>query len=243
MEPVRGDRAAPSHEDPSVRETMDSWREALENDPDMRSELERELVGLLGNAGDIASVSPDMLYALLQTRVRDLDGQISSIMLGMNERTQRAEDIGRQLSQMRNVQTFLQPHTNPDGNVRMDDQLDQTGFYSLCRAAGMSDADAVAAWTALTEASGGTNVRLDAAINTVLPSDGGDPMSVRLSTRQGVDNEIDNLNQDLQDCNRGNELLMIKLQSLMDQRKNVFATTSSMIKGTFDTLQQINGNF
>ncbi len=243
MEHIRTDRAAPAHATPTVEAATADWQADLENDPEMRSALERQLVALLGNASDIASVSPEMLFALLQTRARDLDGQISSIMLGMNERTQRAEAIGERLSEMRNVQTFLQPHTNSDGNVRLDDQLDQSGFYSLARAAGMSDSEARAAWSSMTADSAGTHVRLDAAINLVMPATvGGDAMSSRLSTRQGMDNEIDNLNQDLQDCNRGNELLMIKLQSLMDQRKQAFGTTTNLIKSGGETLDQIGRN-
>lgn len=204
----------------TVADAQARWEASLEEDPGMRAELDQRLVDLLGNAADIQSVSPEMLLALLQTRMRDLDGQIGSIMLGLNERTQRAEQIGQRLSEMRNVQTFLQPHMNSDGNVRMDDPLDQEGFYALCRAAGLSDAEAQSAWAGLTGPSAGTTVRLDAAIDHVMPAaEGAAPMSARLATRQGIDNEVDNLNQDLQDCNRGNELLMIKLQTLMDLRK------------------------
>ncbi|MFO0708646.1 MAG: hypothetical protein U0353_02345 [Sandaracinus sp.] len=199
--------------------------------------MEQRLIGLLGAAGDMSSVSPEMLLALLQNRMRDMDGQINTIMLGLNERTQRAEQIGERLSEMRNVQTFLQPHTNSDGTVRMDDPIDQDGFYALCRAAGLSDDEARAAWAAAT-ADGGLTVRLDRAIDTVMPATEGMPsVSSRLSTRQGCDNEIDNLNQDLQDCNRGNELLMIKMQTLMDQRKQCVELTSNMLNVNNQTLQ------
>jgi hypothetical protein len=228
---------------PTVSGAAADWRASLENDPRMRDELEQQMIALLGPAADIQSVSPEMLLALLQNRARDLDGQINSIMLGMNDRTQRAEQIGERLSEMRNVQTFLQPYTNSDGNVRRDDRLDQGQFYSLCRAAGLSEDEARTAWTALTAESSATTVELDTAIDHLFPtSDGGEPMSSRLSTRQGMDNEIDNLNQDLQDCNRGNELLMIKLQTLMDQRKQSFETTSNLLKIGGDTLERITGN-
>ncbi len=209
---------------------------SLRRDPEMREATEQRLLGLRGAACDMSSVSPEMLLALLQNRMRDMDGQINSIMLGLNERTQRAEQIGEQLSEMRNVQTFLQPHTNSDGAVRMDGPIDQYGFYALCRAAGLSDDEARAAWATAT-ADGGLTVRLDRAIDTVMPTtEGTRPMSSRLATRVGGDNEIDNLNQALQDGNRGNELLTIKLQTVMDQRKQALELTSNMLNVINQTL-------
>lgn len=226
MRTEASDRASSSARPPTVEDLHEEWEVGLDRDPAMREALEQRLVDLLGAASDISSVSPEMMLVLLQNRMRDMDGQINTIMNGLNDRTQRAEQIGQRLSEMRNVQTFLQPHMDSDGNVVMDHPLDQDGFFALCRAAGLSDDEAGGLWASIATSPEITSVRLDSAINMVMP--GCDPpMSERLASRMGIDNEIDNLNQDLQDCNRGNELLMIKLQTCMDQRKQALELASN----------------
>ena len=225
-------------------EAMVAWLAELENRPEMRSELERSLVGMLGAAGDIAAVSPQMLLTLLQNRMRDLDGQVSNIMNGLNERTQEAERISQELSRLRSVQTILSGRADDDGNIQMDGAgMTQTQFYEFCRAAGIDAEHAQAMWAEHASEGEVGVINLAEAIDLVLPADeGARPMSERLRSRQGIDNELDNLNQSLQDANRGTELIMIKLNTLMDQRKQQLELTSNMLNVMSDTMDRIGGN-
>ena len=225
-------------------EAMVSWLASLERRPEMRSELERSLVSMLGAAGDMSAVSPQMLLSLLQNRMRDLDGQVSTIMNGLNERTQQAEGISQDLSRLRSVQTILNGRADGDGNIQMEGAgMSQSQFYEFCRAAGLDADEAQAIWAEHASRGEVGVINMTTAIDTVFPVDeGARPMSERLSSREGIDTEIDNLNQSLQDANRGTELIMIKLNTLMDQRKQQLELTSNMLNVMSDTIDRIGGN-
>ena len=237
-------RGAAAGRAPTEDAATAAWLAELSNRPEMRSELERSLIGMLGAAGDIAAVSPQMLLALLQNRMRDLDGQVSTIMNGLNERTQEAERISQDLSQLRSVQTVLNGRADDDGNIEMDGAgMSQDQFYELCRAAGVDADDAQAMWAEHATPGEPGVINMATAVDVVLPVEPGErPMSERLSSRGGIDNEIDNRNLALQDANRGTELVMIKLNTLMDQRKQQLELTSNMLNVMSDTLDRIGGN-
>ncbi len=161
-------------------------------------------------------VTPEMILAIARRRINDLDEQVTTIMDELNSRTAAARVISDHLGELRNISTVLEPHFDTSGNLDLDA-------------------------TVTVEGGGTQTVRqyLESLVyGGVLTLEEANAVT----SRQGMQNLIDDANESLRDVNSGNEMLMIQLQSTMQARTSVVQTATNLLKTIDEASDSIVGN-
>jgi hypothetical protein len=185
---------------------------------------------------DVTAMSDESIIMLLTTRLRDVDSQIGSITQTLQQQTARAQSLGQEAQRLNALRGLLgnEPYMDPtSGNLRGDYALSQEEIASIAETIGVSpesvglDADG----------NGAVNLS-DVMLHITI---GGRSLH-GVSNREGFQLRADSLGEQIRDCNSGNEQLMIKLQSAMQQRTQIVQMATNMLKAGDEARDAVVGN-
>lgn len=160
-------------------------------------------------------MGPEAVVALMQIRLRDLDGQIAQLTNDMNRRTREAEALGERLQEQRALQQeadllgrgehgeYVRRDEPPEGWVPPRDGVTWDDYQN--------------------------------ALLERLRSEG-------ITNRDAMQRRIDATNEELRQLSSGNEMRMVRLQSLMQQRTSVIQAGSNMLKALDEATDAVVAN-
>lgn len=224
-------------------------REAMGDELDRaadRSELERLLADLAAGR-----IDPSVVLAMCESRLSDLNGQLAEKMRLISDATTEANAIGAEMLALREAQRFMDLHKAADGSFRLADVAEPGRRMTEAEWAAHIDAR-VAAGDILE----GERAFQIAAYNPDTAPWAVEPLTVRDYLRregldvvmEGMDNvadlatAIDTADERLRVANSGNEMLMVKLQALMQARTAVIQMTTNMLKAMDESVDSVVGN-
>lgn len=180
--------------------------------------------------------SANEILAMLQTRLRDLDTQIGQIMNSMQTRADDASDIASRLQARRELQEYCRGMEFEDeGNIRWsqfdDDIVNGTSPPAF-------EADGVTERKDYT-GTGPQIGQLEAGLVDRLRACGINPAEFN---RDALNDSIQTLDGELQRVNAGNEMMMVKLQSLTQQRTSAVQMATNMLAAQDEGTDSIVGN-
>lgn len=197
------------------------------------AEIDRLLAELRAGA-----VEPDMLLALCARRLDDLDQQIGELTTALQARTTRAEELGRELARMRETEMRFNEFENADGTYRTAHLADATEatIREWMTEWGFSEEEILARIEEMrprmAETVDGFNLedwrRITGNEHLLRTSDFDEAIAA-------IDGEMKRLNAD-------NEMLMMKLQSAMQQRTSMVQMTTNMLKAIDEGVDAVVGN-
>ena len=175
-------------------------------------------------ASVLAGVTPESIIMMLRMRMNDVDNQVSQITSQVTEKTNKAQELSRQLE----------------------------ALYALkeqCAAGG----SATSMYAAATDDTPTSQMELNGKMvsaHEYLQSFGiGDELKAKkgegnyaVYTTSQIDTLIDKKKQEIQTVNSGNELAMVQLQNLMQQRSQVISLGSNLLKSLNETKDSIIHN-
>lgn len=161
------------------------------------------------------SLNPEMVLHMVRRRLRDLDSQISGATDQLEQNTQRAELLTKQ----QQVLTAIRGAAASEGKIQPDQEFDIDGM--------MIEID-------------GTEMLASAWLERV----GLDPTKYPRSGTKIADLEsrIENIKSLAGRANSGNEMLMLQIQTLTQQRSQVIQLGTSLIKKIDDSSMAIARN-
>lgn len=171
-------------------------------DPTVPVDIEEIFNGPMFNYQGEVALNPEMILHMVRRRLRDLDTQISGATDELEQNTNRAELLSRQ----QQVLTAIRGAVGQEGVLEDDDDFSIGG-----RMIKIGDTEMLAsAW---------------------LESVGLDPMDFPPGTKlRKLDSEIDNIKTAAGRANSGNEMIMLRIQTLTQQRSQVIQLGTSLIK-------------
>jgi hypothetical protein len=161
-------------------------------------------------------VTPEMILAIAQRRINDLDAQVTTLMDELTRRTTAASEISTEIGELRTISSDLEAYYDANGNLN-----------PATRMTHMTPAPTVQEY-------------LDGLRSTGVIDDS--EHSAIMGGREGLDNLIQSGNDRLRDVNSGNEMLMIQLQSTMQTRTSVIQTATNLLKTIDEASDSIVGN-
>jgi hypothetical protein len=208
-------------------------------------------------------LTPEVIIALAQRNLQEMDGQIGNIVRIIEDKRGEADRRGREMNALRDFIEDLRASghvTDSDGTIRMNemDDGDAAGFRA---AIGLTTREELLRHV-------GDNATLRAKIEA-LPDgpvanfdDTFDDQEVEALFRQAVEDrygieipagsnsfnidvfetELDTLTEEQRLLNSENEMLMVQLQSRMQQRTQIIQLGSNMLKSIDEGLDAIIGN-
>jgi hypothetical protein len=151
------------------------------------------------------AVTPELLLQLAQNRLQDLDGQIRDVMAKMNERTELARSTSERLSMLRDAMSAMSSRYDSNGNFGGNPLTDTVVFR-------------------------GETMTVNELANRLHQSGVDSAGAASIGGRANLQNLIDAAGDELREINSGNELLMISLQSTMQQRTAIISSTTNLLK-------------
>ncbi len=151
-----------------------------------------------------ASLTPEVILAMMERRLQDMDRQIVECSQTIENSTRRADEVAGTLADRRALQQDLE-------RIPLDDD----GRFDWGRVPTGVDGPA-----------------LRSRLETLGLGD----------TPGAVQASIDGLNESLRRVNSGNEMLMVQLQSAMQERTSVIQMGSNMLKSLHEGTSAIVGN-
>lgn len=184
---------------------------------------EQDLLASLGRAG--VALTPGAIIALLMTRLNDVDGQIDGMMKEIETNTARSEAVQRTVQGLQNLKTAMAAE-NGDPNEQVD--IDGDGSAGSVVVVNFEGRDY-------------TVRELVSALelNEELPygGDNGDTL-----TGSAVDALIQSLSSRARSMNSNNEVLMVQMQSAMQQRTQAVTMSTNCIKSLNDAASGVVAN-
>lgn len=155
--------------------------------------------------GADVSLTPDMILALAETRLRDMDNQIQTLMGAMNDQSAQASRVSGHLELLRDALAVMSPVYGTAGRMTGDANTIRVTFR-------------------------GESMTVN-ELASLLVANGVDPGAVgSINERAGLQNLIDGTNEELRAVNAGNEMAMIRLQSAMQNRTTIISATTNLMK-------------
>lgn len=188
------------------------------------------LAGLLATP-DYAGLSDESILAMLQSRMNDLDGQISSVTRQLESATAEASRIGGEIQKLAALREVADAHHGSDGQYDMGKDLSEAEINRICDAFGIDR-------SSIPGGEDGVIVLGDVFANVEV---NGTNLST-VQTTTGMQSFSESLNEELRQCNSGNEQAMVKLQSVMQQRTQVVQMCSNMMKANDEARDGVVGN-
>ncbi len=186
-----------------------------------------------------AGMSDEAVIAMLDSRLRDLDGQIGSYTRELQDRTVEAQRLGAEVTKLQAVRELLGNRAllNDDGSFNVDTEIDTNVMAELADRLGIADPAAFIARFDTTD---------DGKALTVSQFLSG--MSVNGESLIGMNhpNQLqqrsDSLGEALRECNSGNEQIMVRLQSAMQQRTQAVTMCTNLLKASDEARDAVVGN-
>jgi hypothetical protein len=188
---------------------------------DLPSSIRDALGAALGGSAAFGpQLTPGAVLAMMQRRLADLDGQVATTMEAIENATRTAEAINGRVQDLRRALEHLEPHFRADGTLWLP--TDKAEYDA-----------------ALTLPDGRHITHILAAAGAEFNEEG------QLSgtfTRARMDTLIQRATDDLRTATSGNEMLMIQLQSAMQQRTSAIQLGSNVLKAIDDGMDSVVGN-
>ena len=170
----------------------------------------------------LSGVSPEGIILMLQQRMKDVDTQIFATTARLESNTNKAQEISRQLETL----YALREQASEGGStktIKMDD----------------SAAASLVTVNDVTASAGDTLVNADLIGELSTRTDGDGDVCYHKSD---IDDLINKKKQEIQTVNSGNELGMVELQNLMQQRSQVISLGTNLLKTLNETQSNIISN-
>lgn len=164
----------------------------------------------------IFQLTPESILQMLQIRLGDLDEQIETTTSALQNNATTAQSLSRDIQLRREIVSAARAvTTETDGNLRWDDFNDDAG--------------------------GGVAPRehLEGLFEQVGMQRGGRGVEPNMKI---IEDQMQRLEDQLRTVNSGNEMLMVSLQSTMQQRTSAVQMATNMLKSIDESTDSIVGN-
>lgn len=161
---------------------------------------------LAAAAAALSMVTPEGIVKLVETRLRQMDRQITSLTRALDAKAREAQDQSARLAELREFQRVARAHLTDDR-----------------------------AWVDVRETTVDGRSLNDWAVQL-----GFEPGTSL--TESDIQEAIDTANETLREINSGNEMMMIALQSAMQQRTQIIQLGTNMLKAIDEGGDSIIGN-
>ncbi len=199
-------------------------------EPSLRAYLDH--VTLYGSSPIEPGLSDEAILDLLRTRMRDVDGQVNEITRALQDRTAEAQRLGQEAQRLNTIREYLSREPLMDvgsGQLRLDEAtLSPAQLRDLEARLGMRSG-------AFGDAPESVRNVLCAVTINGQSLDG-------VTNRDQFQQRADNLSEAIRQTNSGNEQLMVKLQSSMQQRTQTVQMCTNMLKALDDARDAVVGN-
>lgn len=173
----------------------------------------------------VVATSPQMIMYLARRRVQGLDDQIRHVTNQIDDKTRKANELSRQLMALQNVLTRVEnDKKGVKATMRIDEVSDNNHMLT-------EDGERLSIEQYLEDA--GVDLR-------VLPTF--EESGHECIKPEHVEQAINTIKQELQQTNSGNEMRMIQLQTLMQQRTESINLCSNMLKRFDEAANNAIGN-
>jgi chaperonin cofactor prefoldin len=180
---------------------------------------------------DVQSMSDESILELLRSRLRDVDGQIGTVTRTLQQQTAQAQALGQQAQRLNTLREIVgrEPYMDvSNGNLRLDRPVEDADLRMFETRIGLSHGSLGHETLSLGEVMGRLTI-------------GGQSMA-GVTNREGLQLRADTLGEQIRECNSGNEQLMIKLQSAMQQRTQIVQMATNMLKAGDEARDAVVGN-
>lgn len=180
---------------------------------------------------DPSAMTDEAIIDLLRSRLRDVDGQIGNITRTLQQQTTQAQALGLQAQRLNTLREIIghEPYMDvANGNLRLDRPIEGDDLRMFEERLGMRPGSLGTETLSLGEVMSRITI-------------GGQPMS-GVTNREGLQLRADTLGEKIRECNSGNEQLMIKLQSAMQQRTQIVQMATNMLKAADEARDAVVGN-
>lgn len=180
---------------------------------------------------DIAAMGDEAILDMLRSRLRDVDGQIGNITRTLQQQTSQAQALGQEAQRLNALRGLVarEPHMETStGNLRHDNMLSVADLRNFEDQLGLREG-----------ALGSEPMSLGRMLSSVVI--GGRSMG-DVGNREGLQLRADTLSEQIRECNSGNEQLMVRLQSNMQQRTQVVQLCTNMLKAADEARDAVVGN-
>jgi hypothetical protein len=180
---------------------------------------------------DVQSMSDESILELLRSRLRDVDGQIGTVTRTLQQQTAQAQALGQQAQRLNTLREIVgrEPYMDvSNGNLRLDRPVEDADLRMFETRLGLSPGSLGRETLSLGEVMGRLTI-------------GGQSMA-GVTNREGLQLRADTLGEQIRECNSGNEQLMIKLQSAMQQRTQIVQMATNMLKAGDEARDAVVGN-
>jgi hypothetical protein len=186
---------------------------------------------------ETATLDDASLLAMLESRLSDLDSQVGQITRTLQSKTAEAQRLGRQAQVLQAVRELLSDRAvrNDDGSFKLDAEV-PGGFHVLCERLGIDDPNG---WAEARDANGDHMLSVGEFLDAI-QVDGGSLGAI--TSPEGLQLRAESLGEALRQCNSGNEQLMVRLQSTMQQRTQAVTMATNMLKALDEARDAVVGN-
>lgn len=170
--------------------------------------------------------SPELVLFIANKRMNDIDGQVRASMAELDETASESEAVGEKIAALREVQehlaaakkegVYVDPVAHDKVHNFIDTGTEKVGAREFLEARG---------------------VVLEKDVKTSMG-----PHGRRSVQSETVDAAIKKLEEKQQEINTGNELRMVKLQSLMQQRTQILTLATNLLQKLDEGTQSIVRN-
>lgn len=172
-----------------------------------------------GRSLRMQGISPEMILTMLRMRLRDLDMQVINVTRDIERATNEAERLGGEISELRALQQELEWVRDRDGNYNFPESV------VPAPPDGWQDAHPGQDYGRWLHA---LKSRLDA---------------LGVGRRdEALQRRIDGLGEQQRQVNSGNEMRMVQMQSLMQQRTSMIQLGSNLLKAIDEATDSVVGN-
>jgi len=177
-------------------------------------------------------LTPAMILSIVSSQLRDMDRQIRLSMLEVQGTRDRAQEIGEQIQSLRDLESALRDdgHAYEDGEIDIR-ELNDPQSDTLREALGIT--------SAYRDDDNGIRLQFEMTMREhgIEFDDSDWSFDVNI-----IKSKIDNLQEEQRQINAGNEMVMMGLQSAMQQRTQILQTGSNLIASIHDAAKTIVGN-
>ncbi|MCS6856384.1 MAG: hypothetical protein NZM37_01610 [Sandaracinaceae bacterium] len=176
-------------------------------------------------------ISDDTIIALLRNQMKEVDSQISDLTRQLFSASNEAKRLAQEAQKLNAIREFLsrEPYMNTgNGELRLDASIEPAALRNLENRLGLSPCSL-----------GAGPIQVRELLERVQIN--GENLA-GITHREGLQLRAEGLSEKLRECNAGNELGMIRLQSLMQQRTQLVQLASNTLKALDEGRDLVVGN-
>jgi hypothetical protein len=180
----------------------------------------------------VTGMSPEYIMMRCRSQLQEMDRQARQSMQYVDDQSRKAEALGREIQELRDLESLMRD-SEATGDDGFDiDQLKEDKCAQLAEFLGIEDATSYSPEDITAEFGRIMRERFG------IEPDGHDGHF----DLNALKNEIDNRIESQRRLNAGNEMLMMNLQNLMQQRSQALQAGSNFLASVHDATKTIVGN-